>query len=97
MRILEVGSEDPQLAQRGARTIADEVANREVEDPILLSWYDRDLDFESPAHASECHDACDEPGYLEYARSRGAVLRVEIDGGRFVFCYRPLGEFADVV
>lgn len=97
MRSLEVTSQDPQLAQSGARILADEVANREVEEPILLSWYDRDRDFESPAHASECHDACDEPGYLEYAKSRGAVLRVEIDGGRFVFCYRDLGEFADVI
>ena len=94
---MEVTSQDPQLAQSGARALADEVANREVEEPMLLSWYDRDRDFESPAHASECHDACDEPGYLEYAKSRGAVLRVEIDGGRFVFCYRDLGEFADVI
>lgn len=97
MKRIEVISQKPDLDQTTARAIADATVRSHVEDAILLSWYDRDNDFESPAHASECHDACDEPGYLEYARSRGAAVRVDVDGGRFVFCYRPLGEFADAL
>lgn len=94
MQTLSIESRRFDLDHPSARKLADETAAASVEDPILLAWYDRDRDFESPAHASECHDACDVPGYLEYASSRGATLRVVVDGGRFVFCYRPLGEFA---
>jgi hypothetical protein len=35
------------------------------------------------------------PGYVDYAQSRGAELMVDVADGTFVFCYRPLGEFAD--
>ena len=38
---------------------------------------------------------CEIPGYVEYAQNRGAELKVEVGDGDFVFCYRPLGEFAD--
>ncbi|PKN31184.1 MAG: hypothetical protein CVU63_25265 [Deltaproteobacteria bacterium HGW-Deltaproteobacteria-20] len=94
MRIVSLAPEDI-MSWSEARGIADETAARELFDPILLSWFDRDRGFESPAHASECHEACDEPGYIEYARSRGGELQVQIGGGQFVFCYRALGEFSD--
>lgn len=61
-----------------------------------MSWYDREKDQESPAHASECHGSCEVPGYVEYAQNRGAELKVVVDDGAFVFCFRPLGEFADL-
>lgn len=60
---------------------------------MLLSWYDRERDMESPAHAGECHEGCQMRGYWDYALNRGATLAVDFDGGRFVFCFRPLGEF----
>ncbi len=96
MQHIEVDSGSHDLDRFTARSLADEIAEDHVQDALLLAWYDRDQDFESPAHASECHDACDVPGYIEYAENRGASLRVNVDGGRFVFCYRPLGEFANV-
>jgi len=65
-----------------------------LEGPICLSWYDRGADRESPAHAGECHDACDIPGYIDYAVNRGAELKVVVDRGAYVFCYRSIGEFA---
>lgn len=33
------------------------------------------------------------PGYVEYAQSRGAQLRIVINDGVFVFCYRTVEEF----
>ncbi|RMD68406.1 MAG: hypothetical protein D6819_09405 [Gammaproteobacteria bacterium] len=75
-----------------AKGLADACAAALLGEAMLLSWYDRDRDYESPAHASECHEACDVPGYIDYAESRGAELRVDIDGGRFVFCYLPHGS-----
>jgi len=76
-----------------AKRLADEAAVQALDEPICLSWYDRDADRESPAHASECHGDCEMPGYVEYAVTRGAELKVVIDDGAFVFCFRPIGEF----
>ena len=72
---------------------ANEVANELLGENMLLSWYDRDRDLESPAHASECHEGCPTKGYWDYALNRGAALAVDFDDGRFVFCFRPLEEF----
>ena len=63
-------------------------------DNMLLSWYDRERDMESPAHVSECHEGCPAKGFWDYALNRGGALAVDFDDGRFVFCFRPLGEFA---
>ena len=57
---------------------------------MLLSWYDRDRDFESPQHASECHLDSAIPGYVDYGLNHGAQLKVDIEQGRFVFFYLGL-------
>jgi len=85
---------EPGLDFMAAKRLADERADARLEQPICLSWYDRAADRESPAHASECHGDCEIPGYVEYAATRGAELKVIIGDGAYVFCYRPLGEFA---
>jgi hypothetical protein len=54
---------------------------------MLLSWYDRDRDFESPQHVSECHLDSAVPGYVDYGIYHGATLKVDIEHGRFVFFY----------
>ncbi len=83
---------DFSTAKQLADANADILLNGEA---ILLSWYDRNRDFESPSHVNECHNTnCETPGYIEYANNRGGTLQVDIDKGRFVFCYRPLGEFS---
>jgi hypothetical protein len=78
-----------------AKRAGDRVAEALLGECVCMSWYDRAEDREAPAHVSECHDdSCDVPGYVDYARNRGASLMVEVGGGAFAFCYRPLGEFA---
>lgn len=67
--------------------MADEIAKQRLGDSMLLSWYDADRDFESPQHAGECHLDSAIPGYVEYALSRNANLKVDIEQGRFVFFY----------
>jgi hypothetical protein len=57
------------------------------EDTMLLSWYDRERDIESPAGVSECHEGCATKGSWDYALNRGARLAVEFDAGRFYFCF----------
>jgi hypothetical protein len=75
---------------RQARELAEVEASKRFAEYMLISWYDRERDFESPAHVSECAGSGPKQGYVHYALNRGARLRVEIDGGRFVFFYTPV-------
>ncbi len=68
-----------------------QLANREADhrlgEYMLLSWYDKDRDFESPRHASECHMQSAVPGYVDYGLHHGANLKIDMQQGRFVFFY----------
>lgn len=75
---------------RQARELAEVEATKRFAEYMLISWYDRGRDFESPAHVSECGGAGPKQGYIHYALNRGARLKVEVDGGRFVFFYTPV-------
>jgi len=70
--------------------LAGKEAGRRLGDYMLLSWYDRDRDFESPQHASECHQSSAVPGYVDYGIHHGATLMVDIEDGRFVFFFLPV-------
>ncbi|MDF1529556.1 MAG: AF1514 family protein [Sedimenticola sp.] len=73
-----------------AMKLANQEAEHRIGQHMLLSWYDRDRDFESPQHASECHVDSAIPGYVDYALYRGATLRIDFQQGRFVFFYLPI-------
>ncbi|MEA3275466.1 MAG: AF1514 family protein [Pseudomonadota bacterium] len=73
-----------------AMQLANAEAAERLGDYMLLSWYDRDRDFESPQHSSECHQASAVPGYVDYGIHHGATLMVDIEDGRFVFFYLPV-------
>jgi hypothetical protein len=70
-----------------AMQLASREAEARLEQPMLISWYDRDRDFESPQHASECHLSAAVPGYVDYGVYHGATLKIDIEQGRFVFFY----------
>jgi hypothetical protein len=73
-----------------AMKLANKVANEKLGEHMLISWYDRDRDFESPQHSSECHQDSAVPGYVDYGLNHGAKLKVDFGKGRFVFFYMPL-------
>lgn len=73
-----------------AMKLANAIADEKLTDYMLLSWYDRDRDFESPQHSSECHQDSAVPGYVDYGLNHGAKLKIDIEQGRFVFFYLPL-------
>lgn len=75
---------------RAAMHLANQEASQRLGEYMLLSWYDRDRNFESPQHSSECHLDSAIPGYVDYGVSHGASLKVDIEQGRFVFFYMPL-------
>lgn len=73
-----------------AMQLAKAEADTRLGEHMLLSWYDRDRDFESPQHSSECHQDSAVPGYVDYGIYHGATLMVDIEDGRFVFFYLPV-------
>ena len=85
--IVELKPEFSLTDYRAAMTLAGEEAEKRLGESMLLSWYDRDRDFESTAHASECHLDSAVPGYVDYGLSHGATFLIDIELGRFVFFY----------
>ena len=78
------------LADYGeAMRLAEREASARLGEHMLLSWCDRDRDFESPQHASECHGASAVPGYVDYGVYHGATLKVDIEHGGFAFFSVP--------
>lgn len=73
-----------------AMELANQEAEKELGENMLISWYDRDRDFESPQHSSECHQDSAVPGYVDYGIHHGASLMIDIEQGRFVFFYLPI-------
>jgi hypothetical protein len=80
----------PLMDYLAAMGLADREARARLGDCMLLSWYDRDRDFESPQHSSECHLDSATPGYVDYGIHHGATLMVDVEGGRFIFFYLPV-------
>lgn len=90
VEVLEVTPASAVIDYRAAMQLANRQAEQRLGEYMLLSWYDRDRDFESPQHSSECHLDSAIPGYVDYGVSHGARLKVDIEQGRFVFFYMPL-------
>ncbi len=84
---LRLRPETPLSDYQQAMKLAQNEAAARLGMPMLLSWYDRDRDFEAPQHVSECHQASATPGYIDYALHRRACLMIDIEEGRFVFFY----------
>ena len=85
VQIIRLQPEPAPVDYRAAMTLANAEAARHFDDYMLVAWYDRDRDFESPQHSSECHADSAVPGYVDYALSHGASLMIDIQDGRFVF------------
>lgn len=88
MKTLRLDAAELGLDFNAALKLATAIAQQQVgEETMLLSWYDRERDLESPAGVSECHEGCATKGSWDYALNRGARLAVEYYAGRFYFCF----------
>ncbi len=88
MKTLRLDTVELEVDFNAALKLAMAIARHQLgEDTMLLSWYDRERDVESPAGVSECHEGCAAKGSWDYALNRGARLAVEFDAGRFYFCF----------
>jgi len=88
--VIELAPEPSPADYQAAMIIANVEAAKRIDEAMLISWYDRDRDFESPQHSSECHLDSSIPGYVDYGLSHGAKLMIDIENGRFVFFYMPI-------
>ncbi len=70
--------------------VADFHAARRFDEFMLIAWYDKDRDLESPLNTTEKQGDGEKDGYIHYALSHGAKLMVDIGSGRFVFFYTPV-------
>jgi len=87
VKIIELNPDAPLDNYLSAMKLADVEADTHYDDKMLIAWYDRDRDFESPQHASECHVNSAIPGYIDYAIYHGATMKIDIEQGRFIFFY----------
>jgi hypothetical protein len=90
VKIVELNLKAPLKDYLEATKLAKEEALKHMDDYMLMSWYDRDRDFESPQHATESDDPSGVPGYVYYGINHGATLKVDIEKGRFVFFFTPV-------
>lgn len=89
---IEVVSLDPEGGvkdHREAIELARKEAGQRFAEYMLVSWYDRDRDFESPPNTTESPGDC-KNGYIHYGLNHGARLKVDIEAGRFVFFFTPV-------
>jgi hypothetical protein len=90
IEIVEINPQRPVTDYQAAMKLANTEAGNHLGDYMLLSWYDRDRNFESPQHVSERHLDSAVPGYVDYGIYHGATLKVDVENGRFVYFYMPV-------
>lgn len=90
MQTLHLDATELALDFEACLKLANAIARHLLGEAMLLSFYDRDRNLESPAGVSECHVGCATPGWQDYAENRGGTLMVNFEHGRHVFCYRPI-------
>ncbi len=90
MKALHLDASELALNFEQRLALANAIAKQLLGEAMLLSFFDRDRNLESPAGVSECHSGCATPGWQDYAENRGGTLMVNFEHGRQVFCYRPL-------
>ena len=73
-----------------AMVLAKAEAEERLGEYMLLSWYDRDRDFESPPNTTEKPGDGPRDGYIHYGLNHGATLKIDIEEGRFVFFFAPV-------
>ena len=88
MKTLRLDTAELDLDFNAALKLATSIATQQLgEETMLLSWYDRERDLESPAGVSECHEGCATKDSWDYALNRSAWLVVEFDASRRFFCF----------
>lgn len=92
MKTLHIDAPELALDFNACLKLAEANAEHLLGEAMLLSFYDRDRNLESPNGVSECHQGSPTSGWVDYAANRGGTLIVDFERGRFVYCSMPLGS-----
>ena len=88
--VVPLKMEGPDLNIDKAKEAAKRFAHTYVSDPELVGWYDGNSNkFEREGET--CGDG--KPDWIEYARSKGGNLTVNVNGEQFVFIFRGVQTF----
>ena len=79
MKTLHIAATEIALDFDAAIKLAAAIADNLAGENMLLSWYDRDRDLESPRGVSECHEGCPVKGFWDYGLNHGGKLAVNFD------------------
>ncbi|MBI5556581.1 MAG: AF1514 family protein [Deltaproteobacteria bacterium] len=82
---IEVAVQGLALDYEAARKIAQVIAGKDGEEPMLMAWSDRDRGKHSPA-CVKC-ELRGTPGWEVYGRNHGGRLRISINNDCYVFIY----------
>jgi hypothetical protein len=76
----------PDLDLDMARKAALERVKKYDTDPMLLSWYEKKSGKMSPSES--CQGEGGQPGWVNYAKSHGADLSVNVNHGEYIFIFK---------
>jgi hypothetical protein len=60
-------------------------------DPLLLAWYEKKTGKVSPGES--CEEEGGQPGWVNYAKSHGGNLTVNVNHGAYIFIFKSEHEF----
>lgn len=83
--VMPEGGDEPFMT---AKLLAQSEAETRTGSAMLVSWKDSATGAVSPD--VECCGDCELAGWEQYAASRDAKLRIEVNGGEYVFIFRAL-------
>ncbi|HEX19873.1 MAG TPA: hypothetical protein ENG78_03525 [Acidiferrobacteraceae bacterium] len=87
LRTINIECKQAELDYAGAQSAAEARAKTELQQPMLIAWYDGQKQQEHP----EVPECLHKPGWLAYADGHGGVLRIDINDGEFSFVYADAG------
>lgn len=88
--VVEMHPDEPVADYQQATEIAKVEAENRLGEYMLMSWYDKDRDYESPPNTTESGGEGNKDGYIHYGLNHGAKLKIDIENGRFVFFFAPV-------
>ena len=87
--VVHLKLEAPNLDVDRAKEASRQLAHTYVSDPKLVSWYEKEKNKFFP----EGEVCGDRPDWLDYARSKGGNLTIDVNHEEYVFVYRGVQRF----
>jgi hypothetical protein len=81
----------PDVDFEKAKEAAVERVRKYDTDPLLLAWYEKKTGKVSPGES--CEEEGGQPGWVNYAKSHGGNLTVNVNHGEYIFIFKSEHRF----